>query len=458
MTALWTVLVGVGALTAFALFVGAVRRWPVLGVISIAVNVLIAWELPYPPALAVVNEYSIYFLDVLSGSLLIIGMMGLKQLFRNVGAGAWSWLAFGCLILVSLLRGVPEFGFGATLNEFRSFLYPFTAITWAMSLAWNSTLTTALVQRFALALGWGLVVIAGYHIFRYGLGGASEFVDAGTGIEQTGRPLISGQALMLLLCAIVALWLWGRERKTVFLVSGLVFICVVVVVQQRTVWGVGAAVAIVVFLVGGASAKRALIPAGLIIAWMVGIILTSNAAPSLLAQFSDSATNSGTYGARVTSWLNLIDQSMSQGLGTVVFGAPIGSGFGRFEGVGRWVEFSPHNWYLTIYLRAGLLGLALFLVFLAIVLAKTLRVRAGVTVTSTVILTAIVVYGWSYSWPWYTGIFIGWAIASNSSGQEPTAQSPPDEIRGTRRSATGLTATMSTILSQTRRMNPHGDA
>ncbi|TFB47788.1 O-antigen ligase family protein [Cryobacterium tagatosivorans] len=423
MSSLWDGMLGVGALAGLILFVVAVRRWPVVGAVVLAINVLLAWEFPNATALAVVEGRSIYFLDVLGLALLLVGLAGVKQLFRNLGSVAWLWLAFGLVLLVSLARGLTQLDPGVAVTEFRSFFYNFATITWAMTLAWNPARTRVLVEKFALALGWGLVVVGGYHLARYGLGSASAFVDASTGLNQTSRPLVSGQALILLICAVVSLWLWGRDRRKSVLLSSIVFLAVVVVVQQRTVWGVAIAVAAVIFVVSKSNTKSAMVVFGIVAAWGVGLVLATGAAGDLLAQLEDSATNFATYDARLTSWADLIDRSISHGFEHVAFGAPFGSGYGRFEGAGRWVEFAPHNWYLTVYLRAGLLGFALFALFLILVLVRALRTRGNSAAIA--ILVACLVYGWSYSWLWYTGGLLGWAISRSTGRGELPPRSRP---------------------------------
>jgi hypothetical protein len=419
---MWAVMVSIGALATLALLAGALRRWPVLGAVMMSASVLVAWELPDPPPLTNVAGSNIYLFDVFASVFLLVGVLGLGQLARNLRAAAWFWLALGLLLAVSLMRGLSEFDYGTSLNEFRSFLYPYAALTWAMSLKWSPTLTLTLIRRSSLALGWGLVAITGYHILRFGFGGASEFVDSGTGFEQTLRPLVSGQAFVLLLCAIPIFWFWERERKTGLLVAGLVFMGAMAMVQQRTVWGVAVAVAVVVFMLSRASAKRSMVLAGIVMAWALAVVLTSGSAAKLLAQFTESATNSGTYDARVNSWLALIGQSLTQGPGSVIFGSSMGSGFGRFEGAGRWVEFAPHNWYITIYLRVGIVGLALLLIFLTMAVTQALRVRSNSAAIA--VLAAMIVYGWSYSWPWYSSIFFSWAVVTGSSAMGPTQTSP----------------------------------
>jgi hypothetical protein len=422
----WGTLLALAGIAAFAVFTKALNRWPVVGSVAVATNVLIAWEVPYPKALANVGGNSVYFLDVLAAAFLVIGVSGFRHLSRNVGPASLAWVGLGILLLTSLGRGLTDNSFGSTMNEFRSFLYPYATLTWAMSLKWKSQRTNLLIRKAGLVLGWALAIVAAYHAVLYGFGSASGFVDAGTGLEQTTRPLVSGQALVLLMCAMVCVWYWRRLKQSSLLVSAVVFLLVVVIAQQRTVWAVALAAVAVVFLSSRAGTKTRIVAFGLVAAWLGAFILEARIAPELLTHLGESVSDSGTYNARVRSWLNLIDQSVASGYGNVIFGQPMGTGFGRFEGVGRWVEFAPHNWYVTIYLRVGVLGLLLLAVFLVTTLIGALRRRSNMA--GTAILIAVIVYGWSYSWPWYVGIFFGWAVTASTSQQGQLKKTGPKVV------------------------------
>jgi len=410
MNILWYSLIALAAFVMLGLFVSVLSRWPVVGAVAVAVNVLIAWEVPYPAALVNVGGTSIYFLDILSAAFFALVLARASAFVSKFGFAAWLWIGIGALLAASLIRGLAENDFGTTLNEFRSYVYPYLAMTWAMTLTWSAQLGRDMVIRLGMWLGWGLTIVAGYHVARTGFGSTSTFVDAGTGLEQTTRPLVSGQALMLLLCALICLWFWRADKRRSMLVSGVIFLVVVVVSQQRTVWGVGLAVIVVAFIAGRGRTRGTILIFGVVVAWAGAVVVLSNMAPDLLKQLFDAALDSGTYDARIRSWTNLIQQSIDNGLGAVIFGSPMGGGFGRFEGPGRWVTFAPHNWYLTLYLRVGAVGLGLLLLFLAAVSSRLFRSQSRII--SLAVLCAVVVYGWSYSWPWFVCLFLGWAISS----------------------------------------------
>jgi hypothetical protein len=410
MTSIWFGFLLLGGTVAFATFVVALRRWPVLGALSAAIVVLISWELPHLAAVAEIAGTSVYFLDVLCVAFIIVAGMTHRQLFSNLGTSTWLWLGLGLLLSISLGRGLAQYSFGATMNEFRLFFYSYAALTWAMSCSWNRQMTTLLVSKGATVLGWSLTLVAVYHIALHGLGSTYGFVDAGTGAEQTARPLVSGQSLILAMCSATCLWLWRSLGRTRYVFYALVFGAAVALVQQRTVWGVAVAAVAVVSIVSAPRTKAMILALTASMGIVLLLLLASTPLGDIAKELQGGATDTGTYEARVTSWLNLIEQSVRLGPEAIIFGAPMGIGFGRLEGAGRWVEFAPHNWYLTLYLRAGVVGLVLFIGFLTSTLVQAIRSRANMAIIS--VLVMMIVYGWSYSWLWYTCIFAGWAYCS----------------------------------------------
>ncbi|MDQ0824601.1 hypothetical protein QFZ60_000774 [Arthrobacter sp. B2I5] len=413
MTYIWLLFQALAGLVAFGLFVLALKKWPIVGIGSAAFYTVIAWEVPYPPPLVSLGGFSVYYLDVLSIAFLIVAFSQFARLVIRLRAAVWYWLGFGSLLLVSLALGLAANSTGTALNEFRPFLYPYAMMTWAMALYWDYLLVKHLLLRFSVFFGWLLTIVATYHIALHGLGSTSGFVDSGTGLEQTTRPLVSGQALAILLCAIVCLWFWREYGGRGLLFSSVVFFGVVLVSQQRTVWAVAFSALFVVFLSAQARLKFRILFSGLVAVALLFVVTGTQLMPDVLGHLFTAAEDSGTYDGRMRSWLNLLSQSVQSGPLTVAFGEPMGSGFGRYESAGRWVLFAPHNWYLTLYLRVGILGLAVFLCFLFVVFSRLLRQRSNMAAIA--IATALIVYGWSYSWIWYISMFLGWTFVQAST-------------------------------------------
>ncbi|MBB2975535.1 O-antigen ligase [Microbacterium endophyticum] len=405
---------GMQALAALLIATGVLyvlKRWPISGAYVTGAIVLISWEVPNPAPLFTVAGMSIYFLDLFSFAL--IGLSASKLLSKHRPRASFAWYFLVLVLLVSFIRGLLLFDTGEVVNEYRAFLYPASILIWSFCQDWRTLAEQ--MYRFALRLGWGLVVVAAYHVAKYGLGTAEDFiVTAGGDVGQTLRPLASGQALTLVLCLLLVVHRPSTRRLGRLATVGA-FTLTVLLVQQRTVW-VAAILGLLLCVALSTARVKLRLLIGAIGAGFVGLLLVaSGVLDTALGVLQRSSTDTGTYDARVVSWLALANQAIERGPIDVLFGQPFGSGYGRYEGAGRWVEFAPHNWYLTVFLRAGLLGLALLLGFCAIALIVAINRRAQIGITPAAIIVIVMVYGWSYSWPWYVCLFLGWALAQRSA-------------------------------------------
>jgi hypothetical protein len=414
----------------FALALAALRRWPASGVVVVILMTLSEWEFPAQAPLFSIAGSNVFPLDVLCMLMAIAAAMSAPALLRNLGVARFAWYGFCALLIIGLIRGVVSFGLSTAVNEFRGFLYPVTVMTWAASLDWNPTMVRRAMGTLSMVQGWALVLLALAHIAVYGLGSADDEIDLATGLSQTLRPLVSGQALALLFCAVAVFALArGARRAWVYRASGVVFVVIVAIVQQRSVWAAGVAVIATVAIVGTGRARRGIAVAAAALLVIAAFTLPSFLASAGFSELSTSAESSGTYEGRVTSWNALIAQSLTKGTADVLFGIPSGFGWGRYEGPGRWVIWPPHNWYVTVYLRAGFVGLVLTVGFLLVVVLRLLR-RGGVAAPALSIIVATAVYGWSYSWLVETAVFVGWAVAVGVQDRRPTGSDGAPAVVG----------------------------
>jgi O-antigen ligase len=85
--------------------------------------------------------------------------------------------------------------------------------------------------------------------------------------------------------------------------------------------------------------------------------------------------------------------------------------------MGNVITFEPHNWYLTMYLRIGLIGLVAYcLVFAGAIV--TLLVRRY-TLEAAVLL-ALALYSWVYTVNWYLAPVLAFALLAVRSPQVGT--------------------------------------
>ncbi|MCB5291208.1 hypothetical protein BJQ90_00629 [Arthrobacter sp. SO3] len=383
--------------------------------------------------------YSIYLLDILSVALILVSVLNYRYLGHSIRSSRLLWAMLTLLFVAALARGIGSLGPNAAVNEARGFVTLASATLWALSLDWSSTRITGVVRKYSLWLGWMLTLVATYHALRFGVGGASEFVDA-DGLDQTGRVLVSGQAMVLGLCAIVSLHIWVETRRSFYLFSTLAFSAIVLVAQHRSVWIAIAAAWIAYALFGQRHKRNMTLTVVIVAAWSVALVVASGVANGLLDQLQQSSENTSTYDARTWAWQYLIDEAINKGPETVLFGAPFGTGFGRIEANGQYVTFQPHNIYVSIFLRLGVIGLVASALLVTGYLVKNLRERNNLAISLQI---AIILYGWAYGPTWYFFVFaavsmvgvIHFPASDNTSRAVPRAANsvPPPQSPSARK-------------------------
>ncbi|WP_062071314.1 O-antigen ligase family protein [Demequina sediminicola] len=424
---LWEGVQAAGALTLLVALMGAFVRWPMAAMVFLSLSVLVLWEWPAPPALVSVGGAAVYPNDVLV--IAMVGAAGINLIRNTVRRGALFNVAalVTLLLLVSLLRGISDNGVGSAINEARSILFVPLVFLWALSVDWSQRGDKdRLLRVWSVATGIALTTLGFYHAIRYGVGAADEFVDVG-GETHSGRILVSAQALVLAMCIFVVVATatqrhWARSALAVVPMA-----VVLVLSQQRSVL-VAVAVALVVafFRAGLVKKVQALflgVAAGIVVL-VIAVFVDGNVTSKLL----QSASSAGTYEGRTAAWSSLIDASVEQGLPTILFGASMGSGWRRLDEDGVWVEYSPHNWYVSIYLRIGLVGLIALVVWCFAMFARALRRDANAA--AIVVAVTLIVFGWGYSWPFQAMGVLGMLLAVTTGASDPTPGKPRESKIG----------------------------
>lgn len=414
------ILLGIVTAGGFMLTV-ATLKWPQVGLYLITVFAVIRWDFPILPPLMNAAGLSIYPEDAACAVLLLTVLARPQRLLNALNAVPLLSLGTAALLLASLLGGMRTFGAAGAINEFRSFVYVLVAVAWALNQGWSSSRFMRSMDQWAVVTGGALVLTAGVRAVVYGLGAADSFVtSAVTGRLQTGRILLSDQALLLLLLAIYLLHRSSERGKVG--VGPILFVIVVLAAQHRSVWVATLVALAVLFLkLRGIDRARLAVPTVMFL-WGGLAVLLAGGADFLVERLQHSIASSGTFEARNSSWISLLDQSVDRGLWGVLFGFPFGFGYERWDGT-RIVDYAPHNWYLSVYLRMGALGLAIFLA-LVIRAARTL-LRANCTYELGALL-AVLVYCYAYSITWLAAPVFGWALASGIARRsvKPAAQAP----------------------------------
>ncbi|WP_347058999.1 O-antigen ligase family protein [Blastococcus sp. HT6-30] len=405
-----------GAVVAAALFTAGVSNWPTLGLTSLLAPAVLAWEMPAPPPLFSVGGSNVFAYDLIAVAFGLVALQRRAVIAASLGR-ATIWLqGLALLLVISTLRGLVANDLGGAVNDVRSFAYLAVTFAWSMSLNWAKRASAGSVS----SVGWARIAIVSmttvalFHLMQYGLGDPNSRIDAVSGLEQTSRVLVSGQALLALLAAYIVYASTERYR-CLFALMALV---VVVLSQQRSVWLAAALGIALAFPYLHPHTRTTL---GLTIAAGGSAIYAMY--HDALAGVQSTLANTGTYEGRVQSWRGLLVESWHSGYVNVFLGSPMGTSYGRFEGPGRWVEYAPHNFYLSIYLRTGVLGFLLFLAALVIGFRLALSSRSWLLLS---VLVTLTVYGWTYSWVWFAipALALAWQAAAKSEGGTPPRDYP----------------------------------
>ena len=418
MSAAFLALLAFGLLPLFALAVAASLRWPQGVLYVVGGFALAAWEFPSIPTLFNLGSLQVKPEDVVVSVAMCSVAMRPAKLLGLTRAYTPIMLLIVVSVAASLANGVAQFG-PAALNEFRGFMWPIGLTAWMLNQDWTGDLWLTSFYRWSRVMGLFLSAILVVHAAFYGFGSANSFVLNSSGVEQTGRPLVSSQALMLA----TAGFLEFRAKKYQGNIwMGGLFIVLSFVCQHRSVWAaLGVAVMVISLRLRGVALARVVVSSFYAAAIGLGL-WASGAFDNVIATLELSATSSGTYDARVDTWQQLVDDSVERGVGSVVFGEPFGFGYDRYD-KGRLLTFAPHNWYVSVYLRLGLIGIALYLVLLAIILVKLVRSEQLVSV---LVFVAVIVYSWSYSLSWYLAPALGFAMAMAMGIRRMGPVPPPD--------------------------------
>jgi hypothetical protein len=269
----------------------------------------------------------------------------------SLGRGAS--LLLGLLVLASLAIGMGRYGVQAAGNDARVyFLHPLGA-AWYIATVRSGTPIDRTVTRVWIGLACWFSVTAVFWWLRLGIGSNSSYVISG-GQVVNSRPidaaaaLVVAQASVMLLCAPV------RIRAARLLAGPL--LAVVILLQHRSAW-LAAMVMVpgwLLFRPGSAGRKAAGVAIATVIAISAAFVALFLPDSTVTDDLASSATNEDTMQWRMDSWHLLIGRL--HGIRDWLFGMPFGSGFERLL-YGSVVESQPHNFYVHLLLRVGIVGL-----------------------------------------------------------------------------------------------------
>lgn len=332
------------------------------------------------------------------------------------------------LITFSIARGSTEFGIPASINEARDTLYLFATILYASFLR-SDRPTRVQVGRAWMIFCQALVAISllRWAIVLTGLPLRGEWFSDdywGLRVVTSGEALSIAQGALILLPRILRGEATLAERRLAGVFAASVFM-----LQHRSVYAVmlcGAAVMI--------WRHRFLLDRRFVMTMIASSVLAAAAFVSVLdsgelaeqASTAD-ASSTVTFEWRAAGWVALLQDSAPSGPEDVLFGTPYGSGYERVLATGERVDVAPHNQYLELMLRIGIVGLGLVLL---VGFGTWSRLRTAVPSTgdpllSDATLAALFITYMLYMIPYNivmeTGVLIGISISAHTA--RPPARS-----------------------------------
>ncbi|MFE0105747.1 hypothetical protein [Streptomyces sp. NPDC059009] len=366
---------------------------------------------------------SLYPLDVLSACAAVATVVALLRRTTRPHLGYAALGALALLMLASLVTGARAYGLEPAGNDARgAFAYLLVAAAYTASAPPSPRLDTQ-VWRIWTLLASLYAAVAVVWWTRTGIGSSSDQVLVGGELvnarpDDAASALVVAQAAVALLCA--------RRTGPGHRLLAAALLVVVLLLQHRTVW-------LAAFVMGagwlllrpGSGVRRtaSLVAAGLTgLLGVTGALLLSGS--ELTQNLTTSATDEGTMQWRIAGWRLLLDRL--DGTADWLFGLPFGSGYARFVDGGV-VESQPHNYFLHLLLRAGLLGLVAAAVAIVAALRRTDR-RTPTGLALWLTTAGVCVFCCTYAPTVEQGLLLGLLLRHGAVHAEARTQSAPPAL------------------------------
>ncbi len=324
-----------------------------------------------------------------------------------------SLAVFAAMLAISYLRGLGTFGLQRATNEFREFFYFLTALAFALSFP---------SDKLAVKLPWigfiGGALLVLVAAIRFSLSGGFQLNERAV---PSYAALAVGQAFFLG-------WFWLRQSdRTRFWkwpVFGYLGFCFLMF--HRSVWIAIFGGLITLFMAdqtGRARLLKTLLLGGVVAAAVIGLTFGDKIIEGVDNAVAEATSSEeSTFIWRLEGWEALLFPDSGWSAADIIVGRPMGSGYARTLGhsVANAPEIEsgviPHNYYISMLLRGGIIGLVAFLVFYAKLmrmLVRHLRLHGGSSLAPCFVALLItqLIYYVAYSADCIQGLLLGGAIA-----------------------------------------------
>ncbi|WP_081471329.1 O-antigen ligase family protein [Methyloversatilis universalis] len=369
---------------------------------------------------------NIYPQDLLFLGLAVIGagrvVFGTNKCLPQTG-----WILFGFMLFVSLVIGYAQFKTKAGVDLRPTFYFWSTAF-FISTFKVGFDEATRILKMYAW-VGVLVLLIVVYRWLSDALGiGSVRFDQIGAG--KPLRVLTAGQTYYLAEMVLFFAYMFamrGKEQAKKWPWMVVPFGLAVLLLQHRSVW-VATLVGLLVIYIG-APQLRERFRSYALVGTACGVFLL---VPLLAAGFLDPVvdalgesvqeafqTRNSTFTWRLQSTRELFMQWLTGGPKVHLIGKPFGSGYERYlEDLGHVTDYSPHNLYIQMLLRVGLIGtFGLLLAYVATALDMWKRRFEDVgdsPISPTpwaAVLVSSLIFFYPYGAHFVQGLFLGLAIA-----------------------------------------------
>jgi O-antigen ligase len=311
---------------------------------------------------------SITVMDAVFTLVTVAAVARLLRISPITGA-QWLVVVVGAIAVFSLARGVVQFGAQTAVNESRGFLAFFGAALYFSTV----DITHLFPDRLRMVWLWGASGMAVLVLARW----ASWLVGVPIGVvaaqyDSAVRVLDGPQTFFLAIGFLLTLPVWKAGANNVMVRRASLLLGVgVILLNRRTVWATLIIGLLVLALRNERLGRRfaVILTIGAIATSVFLINLPETTAGGRAVAME--VTDTGTLEWRLQGWTDLL-ASRPDSPTNLVFGNPMGSGYTRRQ-QGVTVEQQPHNFYLQVYLRLGVVGVVLLAALYAAAVSTLLR-------------------------------------------------------------------------------------
>lgn len=333
-----------------------------------------------------------------------------------------AWLVFGIFMIASFLLGVARFGAGRAGSDFRTyFFYFWTGVAYFLTFE----MSPAQLRRIRSVFICAALLIVSLACIRW----VAELGDISLGAFGAAfrdgkrfRVVSAGQTVIIAVGALFLLQRWlTRESGFGAAALAMLMLLAVMVLQHRSAWG-----AVVLGLAGlialqrkqlGRSGGAALWVVLGVVAVLVPLLLLGlggDVQQSVGGSVQEAVSDRSTFVGRIEGWRSLLAEWSASGVRSYAIGQPFGSGYLR-EQQGTMVSWTPHNYYVHVLVRTGVIGLLALLFVFVLAGVRLFAARSGGLAPWVPILVAFLMLELAYFVPYSANfeqaIYCGMALA-----------------------------------------------